>query len=87
MKFNTNLKIEIGGHINKPNQGMVEQSSSSFKLSESRAAVVYYYLIEHGISEDRLAYKGYGNSEMIHPNANTPVQEQMNRRVELKVIE
>ncbi|WMX17402.1 OmpA family protein [Aureispira sp. CCB-E] len=87
MKYNSNLKIEIGGHINKPNQAPVPQSSSSFKLSEARAKVVHAYLIEHGISPDRLTYKGYGNSEMIHPRASNPVQEQMNRRVELKVIE
>lgn len=87
MKFNATLKIEIGGHINKPNRPPVPESSSSFKLSEARAAVVHNYLIEHGISKDRLTYKGYGNSEMIHPRADNPIQEQINRRVELKVIE
>lgn len=87
MKFNSTLRIEIGGHINRPNQAPVPEKSSSFRLSEARAVLVYKYLIENGISEDRLLYKGYGNSEMIHPRANTPIQEQLNRRVELKVIE
>lgn len=87
MQFNADLKIEIGGHINKPNQAPVPESSSSFKLSESRAAVVYYYLIEHGIDENRLEFKGYGNSEMLYPRASTFVQEQLNRRVELKVVD
>jgi outer membrane protein OmpA-like peptidoglycan-associated protein len=87
MKFNSNLRIEIGGHINRPNQAPVPTGSSSFKLSESRALLVYSYLIDHGINKDRLTYKGYGNSEMIHPRANTPIQEQLNRRVELTVIE
>lgn len=86
MEFNSELKIEIGGHINKPNQAPVPESSSSFLLSESRAKVVYHYLINNGISKDRLSFKGYGNSEMIHPRANTPIQQQMNRRVELKVV-
>jgi outer membrane protein OmpA-like peptidoglycan-associated protein len=87
MKFNSTLRIEVGGHINRPNQAPVPEGSSSFKLSEARAVLVYKYLIENGISEERLLYKGYGNSEMIHPRANTPIQEQLNRRVELKVIE
>lgn len=87
MKFNSTLRIEIGGHINKPNRAPVSESSSSFKLSEARAEVVHSYLIDKGISKDRLTYKGYGNSEMIHPRANNPIQEQLNRRVELKVIE
>lgn len=85
MQFNDNLSIEIGGHINKPNQAPVPENSSSFKLSEARAAVVYNYLLEQGIDSKRLSYKGYGNSEMIHPRASNPIQEQMNRRVELKV--
>lgn len=85
MEFNNNLSIEIGGHINKPNQAPVPQNSSSFKLSEARAAVVYEYLLEQGIDAGRLSYKGYGNSEMIHPRASNPIQEQMNRRVEMKV--
>lgn len=87
MKFNSTLRIEIGGHINRPNQAPVPNGSTSFKLSEARAVLVYNYLIDHGISKDRLLFKGYGNSEMIHPRANTPIQEQLNRRVELKVIE
>lgn len=87
MKYNSGLKIEIGGHINKPNKAPVSESSSSFKLSEARAAVVYSYLVDKGISKDRLTYKGYGNAEMIHPRADNPIQEQLNRRVELKVIE
>jgi outer membrane protein OmpA-like peptidoglycan-associated protein len=85
MQFNDNLSIEIGGHINKPNQVPVLESSSSFKLSEARAEVIYNYLIEQGIDSKRLTYKGYGNSEMIHPRADNPIQEQMNRRVELTI--
>lgn len=86
MQFNADLKIEIGGHINKPNQAPVPTSSKSFQLSENRAKVVYKFLIENGIAKDRLSFKGYGNSEMLFPRASNPVEEQTNRRVELKVI-
>ena len=86
MKFNDDLKIEIGGHINKPNEPPVSENSSSFILSKERAQAVYNYLIDNGISKDRLTYKGYGNFEMLYPRAETPIQEQMNRRVELKVV-
>lgn len=87
MKYNTELKIEIGGHINKPNEAPVAEDSPSFKLSKDRAAAVYTYLLEGGVDRNRLTYKGYGNSEMIFPKADNPIQEQTNRRVELKVIE
>lgn len=86
MKYNDHLKIEIGGHINKPNQAPVPPNSSSFQLSENRAKVVYEYLIDQGINPTRLKYQGYGNSEMIHPRASNPIQTQLNRRVELTVI-
>jgi outer membrane protein OmpA-like peptidoglycan-associated protein len=85
LNLNDNLTIEIGGHINKPNYPPVLENTSSFKLSEARAKVVYDYLIEQGIDPKRLEYKGYGNSEMIHPMADNPIQEQRNRRVELKI--
>lgn len=81
------LKIEIGGHINKPNLAPIERTSPSFRLSEERARSVYNYLIERGIPSQRLTYKGYGNWEMIHPQARTELEEQLNRRVELKVTE
>jgi len=87
MQFNADLRIEIGGHINKPNQAPVPTSSKSFQLSENRARVVYEYLIEKGIAKERLSFKGYGNAEMLFPRASNPVEEQTNRRVELKVVE
>jgi outer membrane protein OmpA-like peptidoglycan-associated protein len=87
MQYNDQLKFEIGGHINKPNADKVHPKSSSFLLSENRAKAVYDYLTENGIPEDRLSYQGYGNWEMINPNANTELQMQMNRRVELKIVE
>ncbi len=87
MEYNDQLRFEIGGHINKPNAERVNPRSNSFQLSEDRAKAVYLYLIEEGIAEERLQYQGYGNWEMIHPEATTELQMQMNRRVELKIIE
>lgn len=87
MQYNENLKFEIGGHINRPNEPAVAKESPSYILSEERAKAVYNYLFENGIPASRLSYKGYGNFEMIYPNAQTEIQEQMNRRVELKIIE
>lgn len=87
MQYNDHLKFEIGGHINRPNEPPVSEDSPSFKLSEARAKAVFLYLNENGIGQDRLGYKGYGNSEMLYPNAISELQEQMNRRVELKIVE
>jgi outer membrane protein OmpA-like peptidoglycan-associated protein len=86
LNLNDALKIEIGGHVNKPNAPACEIGDASHKLSEARAQSVYKYLIDKGIQPQRLSFKGYANWEMIHPEANNSIQEQLNRRVELKII-
>lgn len=87
LQENDDLKIEIGGHINKPNTPPVAENTDSYRLSESRAKTVYDYFIAKGIQKERLSYKGYGNWEMINPTADTEIEQQLNRRVELKVLE
>ncbi len=87
MRLNDNFRVEIGGHINRPNSPAVEQSSSSFQLSLNRARAVYDFLVENGVAATRLSYKGYGNWQMLNPAPQTMIEEQINRRVELKIIE
>ena len=87
MKKNDCGKIEIAGHINQPNRPPVVPESWDFKLSVNRAKMVYDYLLENGISADRMTYKGYGNSQMIYPTARTEEKQAKNRRVEIRVTE
>jgi outer membrane protein OmpA-like peptidoglycan-associated protein len=87
LKINKDLRIELGGHINKPNQAPVLENSTSFTLSEARARAVFNYLTSQGIAEDRIVYKGYGNWQMLYPKTTDPNEQQANRRVELKIIE
>lgn len=76
---NSNLKIEIGGHTDS-----VGDSNDNRKLSQKRAESVVNYLVEHGISRDRLQAKGYGQDVPIADN-NTEEGRALNRRVEFKV--
>lgn len=76
---NPSLKIEIGGHTD--NSGTEEQNK---KLSENRAKSVYQYLIEKGISADRLSYKGYSSTQPVAGN-DTPENKAKNRRTEFTV--
>ena len=87
MDSNPNMKIEIAGHVNVPNEPNVSEKSREFKLSQNRAWVVYNYLIERGISEERISFQGYGNWEMRFPKATNSKQMALNRRVEMKVLE
>jgi len=74
------LKIEISGHTD--NKGAYDYNK---KLSRDRAKTVVDYLIEKGISADRLSYEGYAFDKPIAPN-DTDEGRQMNRRVEFKVL-
>ena len=78
---NKNLKIEIGGYTDSTGSAEYNQV-----LSEKRALSVVNYLIDKGISKDRLKYKGYGNTSPIGDNV-TVVGRKQNRRTEAKIIE
>ena len=80
MTQNPTLKVEISGHTD--NRGSHEYN---MKLSEDRAHVVVDDLVAHGISKDRLIFKGYGEEQPIAPN-DTEANMQLNRRTELKII-
>lgn len=86
MKVNPGLKIQIAGHVNFPNRPPVSKNTFEYKLSVARAKMVYDYLIENGISADRLEYEGYGNWEMVYPKATSETQQAKNRRVEIRVL-
>ena len=74
------MRIELGGHTD--NQG---SSTANLTLSEKRAEAVLNFLLERGISGDRLVAKGYGSSKPIASNKSVDSRVQ-NRRVEVKVL-
>jgi outer membrane protein OmpA-like peptidoglycan-associated protein len=76
---NNNLHFEIQGHTDDHG----EDKANKY-LSEYRAKEVLKFLIEHGIPEERLSYKGYGHKKPIDTN-DTEIGRQNNRRVEIKI--
>jgi outer membrane protein OmpA-like peptidoglycan-associated protein len=76
LNLNKTLFIEIEGHTD--NVGSQELNQI---LSESRAKEVYMYLIDKGIDENRMKYKGFGFSKPISSN-DTPEGRALNRRTE-----
>ena len=77
------MKIEIRGHVNRPGK---KNSPHDQALSLGRAKTIYRYLIGKGVGKNRLAYKGFGNTQMKYPKAKTAEQMQANRRVEIMII-
>ena len=80
MKESGDAKVEISGHTD--NTGTPEYNK---ELSEKRAASVVNYLIERGISPDRLVSAGYGEERPVADN-NTESGKARNRRTELTII-
>jgi flagellar motor protein MotB len=78
---NKDFVIEIGGYTDSTGS-----SDYNLVLSEKRALSVVNYLINKGISSDRLKYKGYGNTSPVGDNI-TVEGRKLNRRTEAKVIE
>ena len=76
LKENPDLKLEIQGHTDSTGN-----AASNYRLSEKRANAVKAYLVERGISVNRLNAKGYGPSKPIADNG-TLEGRAKNRRVE-----
>jgi outer membrane protein OmpA-like peptidoglycan-associated protein len=78
--LNYSISVEISGHTDHTGS-----ESKNKILSENRAKAVYAALIERGIQESRLTYKGYASSKPIGDNKYEDGKA-MNRRTEFKVI-
>ncbi len=80
LQENTDLKVEISGHTD--NVGTLAYNT---KLSEARAKAVVTYLVNHGIPQEQLVYKGYAFTQPMAPNT-TAAGRKLNRRVEFKIL-
>lgn len=87
MSENSDVCVEIGGHVNVPNAKPVGDESWSYYLSAARAKKISDKLIEKNILHSRMIYKGFGNWKMIYPKAKSASQMAKNRRVEVKIID
>lgn len=89
MNDNPTLKIELSGHTDSRGD-----AAYNMKLSKDRAASVVKYLVEHGIPANRLESAGYGETQLIHTDAEiyklpTVKREELhqeNRRTEFKIL-
>ncbi|SNC75299.1 WD40-like Beta Propeller Repeat [Hymenobacter gelipurpurascens] len=73
------LRLEISGHTDN-----VGNAAYNKDLSQRRAKAVVDYLVQNGISKDRLTFAGYGDTQPVAPNT-TKAGRQLNRRTEFKV--
>jgi peptidoglycan-associated lipoprotein len=84
---NPEIKIELSSHTDS-----VASVEYNNELSQRRAESAVNYLIQRGISPDRLVAKGYGELRPIARNTNpdgtdNPAGRAKNRRTEFKILE
>jgi outer membrane protein OmpA-like peptidoglycan-associated protein len=74
------MKLSIEGHTDSTGS-----EDWNLKLSVDRARTVYEFLMNQGISQERMKYQGFGSSRPIASN-DTEANRAKNRRVELIVL-
>jgi len=87
LKNNSEIKIELLGNVNWQSSWNIKADNAALqKLSDERSKVVSIYLVNKGISTDRIICKGFANTKMIYPNTAIEAEQEKNRRVEVIII-
>ncbi len=81
LQDNPSLTIELSSHTDAR-----ATDSYNMALSQRRAESAVNYLISRGIDADRMIAKGYGERQLIVPNARTEEEHQRNRRTEFTIL-
>lgn len=81
LKDNPTMTIELSSHTDAR-----ATDAYNMTLSQNRAESAVAYLNSKGIEADRMEAKGYGERELIVPNAKTEEEHQRNRRTEFTIL-
>ena len=81
-----NWVIRVDGHTDVRPVSATGRFRSNWELSAERAISVVRYLIDRGVSPERLAAAGFGEYQPLDPSA-TEEAYARNRRIELKLTE
>ena len=74
------MRIEIAGHTDS-----VGDEDTNQWVSQKRADAVRNWLIQNGVSKDRMVAKGYGENQPLATNDNEREGRELNRRIEIIV--
>lgn len=85
---NKDLNFEIRGHICCTDQRRdgYDRDAGTYNLSVNRAKEIYKHFIKKGIDEHRMTYTGVGSTQpKVYPEL-TDRDQQLNRRVEIIIL-
>ena len=77
---NPEVRLKIAGHTDD-----IGTEEYNLELSINRAKAVYQWLLDNGITSDRLEYTGFGKSLPLYKETDENYRV-LNRRVEVKII-
>lgn len=80
MNENPTIKVLITGYTDN-----IGKSADNLALSKGRAVAVVNYLLNKGVKNERLSFKGLGESNPVSDN-NTEEGRALNRRTELSIV-
>ena len=80
LRHNLSIYIELAGHTDNKGTADVLQ-----KLSDDRVATVKNYLVQRGVTDERITGRGYGASRPV-ASSDTEENSLKNRRVEFKIV-
>ena len=73
-------RLEVAGHTDS-----VGDASVNMKLSQRRSDAVRKYLVQSGVSPDKIVARGYGETQPIADNTSDEGRD-TNRRIEFRVL-
>lgn len=86
MKDNPGWKVELGSHTDCRGS-----DSYNMKLSQKRSDSAVAYIVNHGISDNRIIARGYGETQLVNRCDDgvdcTEEEHRQNRRTEFKILE
>ena len=80
LEENPSIRIVVNGHTD--NVGTADYNQ---KLSANRAQAIHQYLVQAGIAEERLSFRGYGAEQPIADN-DTDKGRRRNRRIAFEIL-
>ncbi|MEO0332369.1 MAG: OmpA family protein [Bacteroidota bacterium] len=82
LEENPGVRVEIAGHTDN-----IGPASYNKALSQKRAQAIVDYLAGQGIPTERITAQGYGETDPIASNDDEAEGRELNRRVEMRVLE
>jgi outer membrane protein OmpA-like peptidoglycan-associated protein len=82
MQHRPKIKVELGSHTD-----VRGKDAYNMELSRKRAQSAVDYIVSKGINSNRIAAKGYGETDLRIKNAKNESEHQLNRRTTIRITE